>query len=114
MTGLYSSGNLSATFFVGGGNALTNVQGSSVTLGNLISNIDRRTLEKFADGRPIAVEVGGTDVPRLVATYAEAAPREICALFGSTDHLEVAVNAGDAAAVLGLGRGTPARVRLVR
>ena len=82
--------------------------------GNLITNIDRRTLEKFADGRPIAVEVGGTDVPRLVATYAEAAPREICALFGSTDHLEVAVNAGEAAAVLGLGRGAPAKVRLVR
>lgn len=82
--------------------------------GNLITNIDRRTLEKFADGRPLAIEMGGINVPRLVATYAEAAPREICALFGSTDHLEVAVNAGDAAAVLGLGRGTPAKVRLVR
>ena len=71
-------------------------------------------LVRDLDALQEAVEVGGTDVPRLVTTYAEAAPREICALFGSTDHLEVAVNAGDAAAVLGLGRGTPAKVRLVR
>jgi hypothetical protein len=30
LTGLYSSANISASFFVGGGNALSNVQGSSV------------------------------------------------------------------------------------
>jgi len=82
--------------------------------GNLITNIDRRTFEQFAGGAPIAVDVGGTDIPRIVATYAEAPANELCALFGSTDHLEVAINAGDAAATLGLGRGTAARVRLVR
>jgi S-adenosyl-L-methionine hydrolase (adenosine-forming) len=81
--------------------------------GNLITNIDRRALEDFAGGRAIAVTIGDRDVPRLVATYAEAPAGELCALFGSTDHLEVAVNAGDAAAVLGLGRGAGARVRLV-
>ena len=36
LTGLYSSSNISASFFVGGGNALSNVQGSSVT-GNVLS-----------------------------------------------------------------------------
>ena len=81
--------------------------------GNLITNIDRKVLEDFAEGRPIAVTVGERNVPRLVATYAEAAAGELCALFGSTDHLEVAVNAGDAARDLGLGRGARATVRLV-
>jgi S-adenosylmethionine hydrolase len=81
--------------------------------GNLTTNIDRRTFDQFADGRPIAVAVGGIDIPRIVATYAEAPAGELCALFGSTDHLEVAINAGDAAALLKLGRGAPARVRLV-
>jgi S-adenosylmethionine hydrolase len=46
-----------------------------------------------------------------VATYTEAAPGELCALFGSTDHLEIAANAGDAAALLGLSRGAPVTVR---
>jgi len=82
--------------------------------GNLITNIDRRTFEQFAGGGPIAVAVGGRDIARIVATYADAPAGELCALFGSTDHLEIAVNAGDAAATLGLGRGTAAVVRLVQ
>jgi S-adenosylmethionine hydrolase len=82
--------------------------------GNVITNIDRLTFEQFADGRSIAVDVGGRDVPRLVATYAEASGGELCALFGSTDHLEVAINAGNAAAALGVGRGAPVRVRIVK
>ncbi len=81
--------------------------------GNLITNIDRRALEQFAGGREIAVSIGGQDIPRLVATYAEAPAGELCALFGSTDHLEIAVNAGDAARHLGLSRGAGVRVRLV-
>jgi S-adenosyl-L-methionine hydrolase (adenosine-forming) len=82
--------------------------------GNLITNIDRRAFEQLAAGGSIAIDLGGKEVPRLVATYAEAPAGELCALFGSTDHLEVAINAGDAAAVLGLARGARARVRLVR
>ena len=81
--------------------------------GNLITNIDRRTLEQFAGGRSIAIEIGGTAIPRIVATYAEAPPGELCAMFGSTDHLEVAINAGDAAATLRLARGAAAVIRLV-
>jgi S-adenosylmethionine hydrolase len=81
--------------------------------GNLITNIDRRTFDQFAGGGALAVDIGGRDIQRIVATYAEAPAGELCALFGSTDHLEVAINAGDAAAALGLGRGAAARVRLV-
>jgi S-adenosyl-L-methionine hydrolase (adenosine-forming) len=82
--------------------------------GNLITNIDRRSFAQFAERRAIAVVVGGREVPRIVATYAEAPAGELCALFGSTDHLEVAINAGDAARTLGVGRGTAATVRLVQ
>ena len=81
--------------------------------GNLITNIDRRTLEQFAGGRPIGITIGDREIARIVATYAEAPTGELCALFGSTDHLEIAVNAGDAAQVLGLSRGAKAHVRLV-
>jgi S-adenosyl-L-methionine hydrolase (adenosine-forming) len=82
--------------------------------GNLITNIDRRTFEQFANGGSIEVVLGGKDIPRMVATYADAQAGQLCALFGSTDHLEVAVNAGDAAATLQLARGAEAKVRLVR
>ena len=47
---------------------------------------------------------GGTPVGRLVSTYAEIAGRtKSCALFGSSDHLELAANAASAAERLGLG-----------
>jgi S-adenosyl-L-methionine hydrolase (adenosine-forming) len=82
--------------------------------GNLITNIDRRAFEQFAAGQSIMIDLGGNEVPRVVAAYAEAPAGELCALFGSTDHLEVAINAGDAAAALSLARGARARVRLVR
>lgn len=78
--------------------------------GNLITNIDRRTFERLAAGTQVDIAIAGRPVPRLVSTYGEATPGEICALFGSTDHLEIAANAGSAAALLGLGRGTPVHV----
>ena len=81
--------------------------------GNLITNIDRRALELFSGGGAIALSAGGRDIARIVATYAEAPAGELCALFGSTDHLEIAINAGDAAQTLGLARGATVQVRLV-
>jgi S-adenosylmethionine hydrolase len=78
--------------------------------GNLISNIDRRTFERLARAGPIAVMAGNHEVVRTVGTYAEAPPGTICALFGSTDHLEIAVNGGSAAETLGATRGTPVSI----
>jgi S-adenosylmethionine hydrolase len=81
--------------------------------GNLISNIDRRAFDQLAATGHITVLAGAHEVARIVATYAEAPAGELCALFGSTDHLEIAVNAGDAAAELSLARGAAVTVRLV-
>jgi len=78
--------------------------------GNLITNIDRRLFERVAAGGAIDVRVGSHPVPRVVSTYAEVGGGEICALFGSTEHLEIAVNGGSAAAALGVGRGAPVHV----
>ena len=78
--------------------------------GNLITNIDRKTFDRVARGGPVIVKAGPHDVPHLVNTYAEAPTGDLCALFGSTDHLEVAVPGGSAAARLGLGRGAPVTV----
>ena len=79
--------------------------------GNLITNLDRRTFERFA-GADIEISVGTPAVRKVVATYADAAPGSVCALFGSSEHLEVAVNGGSAAERLQLARG--ARVTVVR
>ena len=72
--------------------------------GNLVTNIDRRTFEKFAFGG-VRITVDDRPISRLVATYAEMQGDEVCALFGSTDHLEFAANSISAAERLRLGRG---------
>jgi S-adenosylmethionine hydrolase len=46
-----------------------------------------------------------------VRTYADVPLGEPCALVGSSDRLEVAVNCGSAARLLGAFRGTPVRLR---
>jgi S-adenosylmethionine hydrolase len=77
--------------------------------GNLITNIDRKTFDKLAGGA-LDIQVGPHMVSKVVSTYADAAPGEVCALFGSTDHLEIAANGANAAAALDLGRGAPVHV----
>jgi hypothetical protein len=79
--------------------------------GNLVTNIDRRTFEKFAQAHGVQVLAGGKPVARLVATYAEIHAGEVCALFGGTDHLELAAHAGSAAERLAIGRGAPVAIR---
>lgn len=79
--------------------------------GNLVTNIDRRSFDRFVAGRTTQITVANRPVPRLVSTYAEADAGSVCALFGSTDHLEIAVNGGSAADRLGLTRGAPVVVR---
>ena len=79
--------------------------------GNLVTNVDRRTFEKVSGAGAIEITIGTQPVGRVVATYNEAGPGEICALFGSTDHLEIAANGASAAERLGLSRGAPVDIR---
>lgn len=78
--------------------------------GNLVTNIDRRTFEAFTRAEPVSLSVAGHPIIGVVATYADIRNGEVCALFGSTDHLEFAVNGGSAAKALGVTRGAPVQI----
>jgi S-adenosyl-L-methionine hydrolase (adenosine-forming) len=78
--------------------------------GNLITNIDRKTFDKLAHEGALDIRVGTRPVARVVSTYADAGAGEICALFGSTDHLEIAANGASAAAEIGVGRGAAVQI----
>jgi S-adenosylmethionine hydrolase len=77
--------------------------------GNLVTNIGADSLARVV--RTGAVVAIADRTARLVATYADAKPLELCALVGSTGHLEVSVNAGNAATDLKAGRGARVIVR---
>jgi S-adenosylmethionine hydrolase len=78
--------------------------------GNLVTNLDRNTVERFAGDRTIGIVAGGIAVGPVTGTYADVAPGSVCALVGSTEYLEIAVNGGSAAERLGLKRGDPVTV----
>ena len=79
--------------------------------GNLVTNIDRKLFEKFSHSNGIEIAAATHRIARVVGTYADAAAGEVCALFGSSDHLEIAVNAGSASDRLSLSRGAPVTIR---
>lgn len=80
--------------------------------GNLITNVGRDVVERFLRAGALDITVAGHPVPRLAATYADVGAGDLCAIFGSSDRLEIAVSGGSAAVRLGCGVGS--RVQLAR
>src|SRR5262245_4483237 len=78
--------------------------------GNLITNVDRKSFDRLAVVAALEIRIGGHSVAKVVSTYADAMDREVCALFGSTDHLEIAANGASAAQELALDRGAPVTI----
>lgn len=80
--------------------------------GNVVTNIDRRSYEKLAGSQAgVQVTVKGQAIARLVSTYADIAPGEVGALFGSTDQLECSAQATSAAERLGVAVGDPVALK---
>jgi S-adenosylmethionine hydrolase len=75
--------------------------------GNLVTSIDRASLDRFAADRAVQIAVGPHRVGGVLGTYADAPHATACALFGSSGRLEIAVNRGSAAEHLALSRGAP-------
>ncbi len=72
--------------------------------------MDRRIFDRFSVAGAIEITAGTHAVAKVVATYSEADPGAVCALFGSTEQLEIAVNGGSAAERLQLARGAPVTI----
>jgi len=72
--------------------------------GNLVTSIRGDAIASLGAG--VNVRVAGKSLP-LVRTYDDLGPRGPGALVGSSNRLEIAVNAGSAAKALRAGLGTP-------
>ena len=77
--------------------------------GNLVTNIAHNQLEswrnKSAGGR-IRIQIGSMEIQGISATYGDAPPGHAVAVFGSAGFLEIAVNGGSAAQLLGAAIGS--------
>ncbi|OLE84972.1 MAG: hypothetical protein AUG07_05460 [Acidobacteria bacterium 13_1_20CM_2_60_10] len=74
--------------------------------GNLLTNFRPDDMPDGAlKSGTLKMQVNGKEVKRLVETFAQGEPGEPVALVGSSGFIEIAVNKGNAARVVGAGRG---------
>ncbi len=79
--------------------------------GNLITNFH---IDEFPDltQRPVELRAGLERITRLAETYAETTIGELFAIVGSSGYIEVVVNQGSAAKLLGVGSGSPVELEI--
>ncbi|MEX1055341.1 MAG: SAM-dependent chlorinase/fluorinase, partial [Rhodothermales bacterium] len=73
--------------------------------GNCITNVSRQILEERRSGRPVKCFVGNAILEGMSRTYGDMEPGEPLMHFNSGDMLEIAVNSGNAAELLGIRKG---------
>lgn len=79
--------------------------------GNCITNVARTLFDERRRNRAVKCYVGSTILTGVARTYADTPAGEPLLLFDSSDRLEIAVNSGNAAELLGIRKG--ASVNLV-
>lgn len=79
--------------------------------GNLITNLRPDSVPEILT-RAFTLVAGVTPIERLVNTYAEGAYGQPVLVVGSSGHLEIVVNQGNAAKLLGCIAGTPIELTL--
>jgi S-adenosylmethionine hydrolase len=78
--------------------------------GNLVTNLDVRTMRRVLGVERGTVRIRGVELP-VLDTYAQAGEGQPLALVGSSGFLEVSVNKGNASRVLKAGKGEPVSLR---
>lgn len=78
--------------------------------GNCITNIHQEDLDRWLNGAALSVTVSSRLCFPMRDTYGQSVPGECLALMGSSGFLEIAVNQGSAAELLGLRQGMEVRV----
>jgi S-adenosyl-L-methionine hydrolase (adenosine-forming) len=81
--------------------------------GNLITNLKgEETPGLIAADAKFTIRAGNAEIKKLLPTFASGAAGEPFAIIGSGGYLELCVNKGNAARVLGIGRGAEVTVEL--
>lgn len=81
---------------------------------NLITNIDEPTFHKFTKGQPFEISFRSHKykIDKVNEAYSDVRPGEIVAVFASNGLMEIAINQGKAASLLGIHKNDHVVVRL--
>ena len=81
--------------------------------GNVVTDIGRELLTSFHEGdlkQSLVIDIVGSQALPLVSSYSDIPAGDLLALIGSRQTLEIAINQGSAARLLGIRPGTPLHV----
>lgn len=73
--------------------------------GNLITNISKELIDKTIPDKDVKIYVGTTIIKKIVKTYSDVHEGSPVAYIGSSGMLEVGINKGNAAELLGISQG---------
>lgn len=79
---------------------------------NIVTNISKELLQDFVNKRPFQIQVRAGKINKISDSYSDVPPGILVALFSANDLLEIAMNQGPAAPLLGVGVGDAVIVEL--
>ncbi len=80
--------------------------------GNIRTSITSAVLSRFQPGSFQGIEIGGEWINAITTTYSQRPPGDLIAVIDSSGYLELAVNKGSAAEVIGCRPGDPVVVHM--
>jgi len=86
------------------GNSLTAVVLYADKFGNLVTNISVDDMPAPEKGSPFVIQLGDRKISQLHSSYADGAPGEVFAIWGSSGLLEISMNQAPAAETLKIGK----------
>lgn len=78
--------------------------------GNLITNIEKKTFDLIRKERPFSIKFGKETLNKIHKSYASAEPGECFVVFNSLGYLEIGINQGNAAELLGMEYDSPVQI----
>lgn len=79
--------------------------------GNLISNIHIDLFQKFIKGnQSYTIYISNEDINKISDSYSNVEPGALVACFNTSGYLEIALNKGNAAKILGVRKADPVRI----
>lgn len=80
---------------------------------NIITNIEESLFKEIGRGRKFSILFRTYTITKISKSYTDVAPGEIVALFDSNRYLEIAMNQGNAAGLLGLDYKDMVRIEFI-
>jgi S-adenosylmethionine hydrolase len=81
--------------------------------GNCICNLDRNLFVQVSKNRSFVIDVKGYGIEALSGSYSQSPKGEIVALFSSSNMLELAINHGNLAELIGIKEGDTVKITFV-